>query len=150
MNQGVSLNRYERTRVLAGGDPGVAQAIAAEIEQACDVEVLDAPREELDMVKVRESARNSLFYLGEALMCSCRVRIADTMGFGYLLGSKRNAAYNLALIDAAFSSGEAFERMSKWEQRIEKEARRQREKQAKDRALIERTRVDFSTMDGDA
>ena len=102
------------------------------------------------MVKVRESARNSLFYLGEALMCSCRVRIADTMGFGYVLGSKRNAAYNLALIDAAFSSGEAFERMSKWEQRIEKEARRQREKQAKDRALIERTRVDFSTMDGDA
>lgn len=150
MNQGVSLNRYERTRVLAGGDPGVAQAIAAEIEQACDVEVLDAPREELVMVKVRESARNSLFYLGEALMCSCRVRIADTMGFGYVLGSKRNAAYNLALIDAAFSSGEAFERMSKWEQRIEKEARRQREKQAKDRALIERTRVDFSTMDGDA
>ena len=140
MNQGVSLNRYERTRVLAGGDPGVAQAIAAEIEQACDVEVLDAPREELVMVKVRESARNSLFYLGEALMCSCRVRIADTMGFGYVLGSKRNAAYNLALI----------ERMSKWEQRIEKEARRQREKQAKDRALIERTRVDFSTMDGDA
>ncbi|MEQ3363758.1 phosphonate C-P lyase system protein PhnG [Raoultibacter massiliensis] len=144
------MNRYERTRVLAGGDPGVAQAIAAEIEQACDVEVLDAPREELVMVKVRESARNSLFYLGEALMCSCRVRIADTMGFGYVLGSKRNAAYNLALIDAAFSSGEAFERMSKWEQRIEKEARRQREKQAKDRALIERTRVDFSTMDGDA
>ena len=112
--------------------------------------MLDAPREELVMVKVRESARNSLFYLGEALMCSCRVRIADAMGFGYVLGSKRNAAYNLALIDAAFSSGEEFERMPKWEERIEKEAKRQRDKQAKNRALIERTRVDFSTMDGDA
>lgn len=144
------MNRYERTRVLVGGDPGVAQAIAAEIEETCEVEVLDAPREELVMVKVRESARNSLFYLGEALMCSCRVRIADTMGFGYVLGSKRNAAYNLALIDAAFSSGETFERMPKWEQRIEKEAKRQRDKQVKSRALIERTRVDFSTMDGDA
>lgn len=144
------MNRYERTRVLVGGDPGVAQAIAAEIEKTCEVEVLDTPREELVMVKVRESARNSLFYLGEALMCSCRVRIADTMGFGYVLGSKRNAAYNLALIDAAFSSGETFERMPKWEQRIEKEAKRQRDKQVKSRALIERTRVDFSTMDGDA
>ena len=144
------MNRYERTRVLVGGDPGVAQAIAAEIEEICEVEVLDAPREELVMVKVRESARNSLFYLGEALMCSCRVRIADAMGFGYVLGSKRNAAYNLALIDAAFSSGEEFERMPKWEERIEKEAKRQRDKRAKTRALIERTRVDFSTMDGDA
>ena len=136
--------------MLVGGDPGVAQAIAAEIEEICEVEVLDAPREELVMVKVRESARNSLFYLGEALMCSCRVRIADAMGFGYVLGSKRNAAYNLALIDAAFSSGEEFERMPKWEERIEKEAKRQRDKRAKNRALIERTRVDFSTMDGDA
>ena len=144
------MNRYERTRVLVGGDPGVAQAIAAEIEEICEVEVLDAPREELVMVKVRESARNSLFYLGEALMCSCRVRIADAMGFGYVLGSKRNAAYNLALIDAAFSSGEEFERMPKWEERIEKEAKRQRDKRAKNRALIERTCVDFSTMDGDA
>ena len=144
------MNRYERTRVLVGGDPGVAQAIAAEIEEICEVEVLDAPREELVMVKVRESARNSLFYLGEALMCSCRVRIADAMGFGYVLGSKRNAAYNLALIDAAFSSGEEFERMPKWEERIEKEAKRQRDKRAKNRVLIERTRVDFSTMDGDA
>ena len=144
------MNRYERTRVLVGGDPGVAQAIAAEIEEICEVEVLDAPREELVMVKVRESARNSLFYLGEALMCSCRVRIADAMGFGYVLGSKRNAAYNLALIDAAFSSGEEFERMPKWEERIEKEAKRHRDKRAKNRALIERTRVDFSMMDGDA
>lgn len=144
------MNRYERTRVLVGGDPGVAQSIAAEIEQECTVEVLDAPREELVMVKVRESARNGLFYLGEALMCSCRVRISGTMGFGYILGSKRNAAYNLALIDAAFSSDEPFERREKWEQKIEKEAKRQHEKKMKNQALIERTRVDFSTMDGDA
>ena len=149
----MSLRRYERTRALVDGDPSLAREIVREVEDelgAEALEVLDEPREELVMVQVRETAQGGLFYLGEALMCSCRVRIADTMGFGYVLGSKRNAAYNLALIDAAFSSGEAFERMSKWEQRIEKEARRQREKQAKDRALIERTRVDFSTMDGDA
>lgn len=144
------MNRYQRTQVLVGGDPAVAQEIASDIEQACVVEVLDAPREELVMVKVRESGRNSLFYLGEALMCSCRVRVDGEMGFGYVLGSKRNAAYNLALVDAAYRSERPFERRRKWDQRIAKEAARLRERQLKDQELVDRTRVDFSTMEGDA
>lgn len=144
------MNRYQRTQVLVEGDCAVAQEIASEIEQSCAVEVLDEPREELVMVKVRESGRNSLFYLGEALMCSCRVRIDGEMGFGYVLGSKRNAAYNLAVVDAAYRSNRPFERRPKWDQRIEKEARRLRERQLKDQALIDRTRVDFSVMDGGA
>ncbi|WP_439653127.1 phosphonate C-P lyase system protein PhnG [Raoultibacter phocaeensis] len=134
--------------MLVEGDGALAQEIAAEVEEACEVKVLDAPREELVMVKVRESSRNSLFYLGEALMCSCRVRIGDAMGFGYVLGSKRNAAYNLAVVDAAYRSERPFEGKQRWEQRIEKEARRLYERQLKSQALVERTRVDFSTMDG--
>lgn len=143
------MNRYERTRVLVEGDGALAQEMAAEVEEACEVEVLDTPREELVMVKVRESARNSLFYLGEALMCSCRVRIGDAMGFGYVLGDKRNAAYNLAVVDAAYRSGCPFEGKQRWERLIEKEARRLHERELKNQALVERTRVDFSTMDGD-
>lgn len=143
------MNRYERTRVLTAENSGVAQTIAAEIEWLCDVEVLDAPHEELVMVKVRESARNSLFYLGEALMCSCRVLIGDTMGFGYILGSRRDAAYNLAVIDALFSSGEKPERIHTWEQSILKEALLQQENRERKQLFRERTRVDFSTMDGD-
>ena len=158
--KGVSrLNRYERTRVLVEGSADLAQEIASEIEDVCAVEVLDEPREELVMVKVREGARGSLFYLGEALMCSCRVRIADAqgggeprevVGFGYVMGSRRNAAYNLALIDAAFSAGWKLARKEKWERKIEREAVRLRERAAKEHALTELTRVNFSTMDGDS
>ena len=142
--------KEERTRVLIEGSSSVAQEIAVEIEAAYDVEVLDEPHEELVMVKVRESARNSVFYLGEALICSCRVRLARTMGFGFVLGNKRNAAYNLALIDAAFSCGLEHERKATWEQMIEREAKRLAEKQHKEHALVERTRVEFATMGGDA
>lgn len=136
--------------MLIEGNPSIAQEIAADIEAAYEVEVLDEPHEELVMVKVRESARNSVFYLGEALICSCRVRLAHTMGFGFVLGNKRNAAYNLALIDAAFSSGQDHERAASWEQKIEQEAKRLAEKQRKEQALVDRTRVEFATMGGDA
>jgi alpha-D-ribose 1-methylphosphonate 5-triphosphate synthase subunit PhnG len=140
------LQRYERTRILVEGDPSLAQGIAAEIEAECAVEVVDEPHEELVMVKVRESVRNSLFYLGEALMCSCRVKLGDTMGYGMALGSRRNLAYNLALIDAAFASGAAQEKVPGWEHLIRKEAQRIARRQAKEAARVDKTRVDFSTM----
>ena len=72
------MKRYERTRALVEGDPALARAIVCEVERdgAQDaVAVLDEPHEELVMVQARETAQGSLFFLGEALMTSCRVRV---------------------------------------------------------------------------
>ena len=73
------MKRYERTRALVEGDPALARAIVCEVERdgaQGAVAVLDEPREELVMVQARETAQGSLFFLGEALMTSCRVRVA--------------------------------------------------------------------------
>lgn len=86
------MKRYERTRALVEGDPALARAIVCEVERdgAQDaVAVLDEPREELVMVQARETAQGSLFFLGEALMTSCRVRVGDAVGLGLVLGSDR-------------------------------------------------------------
>ena len=55
------------------------------------------------MVQARETAQGSLFFLGEALMTSCRVRVGDAVGLGLVLGSDRCRAYELAVVDAVFS-----------------------------------------------
>ena len=78
----MSLRRYERTRALVDGDPSLAREIVREVEDelgAEALEVLDEPREELVMVQARETAQGSLFFLGEALMTSCRVRVGDAV-----------------------------------------------------------------------
>jgi len=143
------VKRYERTKILVEGNPAVARKIAAQIEQEHSVEVLDEPHEELVMVKVRESAKNSLFYLGEALMCSCRVCLDDkAVGFGFALGDKREKAYNLALVDAAYSSDQIIPKTT-WDVLIDKESERLRLKQQKEQIKIDRTKVDFSVMDSD-
>ena len=92
------LKRYERTRALVEGDPALARAIVCEVERdgAQDaVAVLDEPREELVMVQARETAQGSLFFLGEALTTSCRVRVGDAVGLGLVLGSDRCRAYGV-------------------------------------------------------
>ena len=138
------MKRYERTRALVEGDPALARAIVCEVERdgaQGAVAVLDEPREELVMVQARETAQGSLFFLGEALMTSCRVRVGDAVGLGLVLGSDRCRAYELAVVDAVFSgaAGDAWASLRAELARVE--ARDQRE--ARRTAA---TKVDFSTM----
>ena len=144
------LKRYERTRALVEGDPTLARAIVREIEGELGAEVpvvLDEPREELVMVRVRETAQGSLFYLGEALATSCRVRVGAAMGLGLVLGSDRCRAYELAVIDAAFSSDAGAER---WDARRADVLARIDAREAAEARRAASTRVDFSTMEVEA
>ncbi|RDB64532.1 phosphonate C-P lyase system protein PhnG [Gordonibacter sp. 28C] len=143
------MKRYERTRALVEGDPTLARTIVRDIEDdlgANAVAVLDEPREELVMVKVRETAHGSLFYLGEALMTSCRVRLGEAVGLGMVLGSDRCRAYELAVVDAAFAgaAGEGF--AARWEERLGRELERIEAREAEDARRNAATKVDFSTM----
>ncbi|MDO4443158.1 MAG: phosphonate C-P lyase system protein PhnG [Slackia sp.] len=141
------MRRRERTRILVKGDRGLAHRIAAEVEAAAHVDVIDAPREELVMVKVRESARRSLFYLGEALMTTCRVEVAGATGKGMVLGSDRDRAYELAVIDAAYAAPAGSFATQAFDELLCDEARRIDEAAAERRAVIATTKVDFSTME---
>ncbi len=148
------MKRYERTRVLLEGDPDVLREIVHEVEQgegAENVVVLDEPREELVMLQTRETAQGTLFFLGEALMTSCRVSIGDTVGYGFVLGSDRCRAYELAVVDAAFALDGRDEARARWEARLVREQGAISARKAAEAARIAATKVDFSTMvDGSA
>lgn len=140
------LKRYERTRALVDGDPSLAREIVREVEGELGAEALeelDAPREELVMVQVRETAQGGLFYLGEALMTSCRVRVGSSVGLGLVLGGDRCRAYELAVVDAAFADAERAER---WDGRLRQELARIEAREAAEARRIATTKVDFSTM----
>ena len=112
--------------------------------------VLDEPREELVMVQVRETAQGTLFYLGEALATSCRVRVGDAVGLGLVLGSDRCRAYELAVIDAAFSGEAGAPRAARWDAQLADELARVEAREAAEARRTASTRVDFSTMEVEA
>jgi len=140
------LQRYERTRVLIEGDSRLARDIATQIERNYQIEVLDEPHDELVMIKVRESALNSLFYLGETLVSSCRVRLDDTIGHGVVMGTNHALAYDLALVDVVFSTEKEKDFAALWEERMRDEEKRVSLRRAEAARRIEKSRVDFSTM----
>lgn len=141
------MKRKERTQVLVEGDRDLLDGIAREVERAHDVEVVREPVEELVMLKMRESARRSQFYLGEALMTSCVVRIGEAYGYGMVLGEDRKKAFDLAIVDAAYALDDLADDRRAYDERIAEEQERiAAQKRLRNEAVL-RTQVDFSTME---
>lgn len=141
------MKRKERTQVLIEGDRDLLGSIAREVEQVHDVEVVREPVEELVMLKMRESARRSQFYLGEALMTSCVVRIGEAYGYGMVLGEDRKKAFDLAIVDAAYALDDLADDRRAYDERIAEEQERiAAQKRLRNEAVL-RTQVDFSTME---
>ena len=100
------IRRRRRTRILAESSPALASELAELVRREREVQVVDRPHQGLVMCQMRETARNSRFYLGEALMCECRVRVGGSEGTGAVLGSDTRLAEDMAVLDAVLSEAE--------------------------------------------
>lgn len=141
------MERKTRTRILVEGDRDVLDQLAREVEQKHDVALVKEPTEELVMLRVRESAQRSQFYLGEALMTSCVVRIGSTYGYGMVMGEDHDKAFDLAVVDAAYTFDPAACEEAGWNALLaQSDERLQAKKRMRNEVLL-KTQVDFSTME---
>ena len=69
------LTRRERTEVLVESGPALALELASLVEANVPAEDIVPAHQGLVMCQVRETARNSRFYLSEVLVTESRVRI---------------------------------------------------------------------------
>jgi len=107
--------------------------------------VVEEPRGGLVMLKLRETAKNSLFYMGELLVTEAKVQIEGRMGLGIIAGDDPEAARDLAVIDAACNAG--VPETGEWEGLLLAEEERIAVREAQESARIARTTVDFESMD---
>jgi alpha-D-ribose 1-methylphosphonate 5-triphosphate synthase subunit PhnG len=140
------MSRLRRTHILVDGSPDLSTMLCECILQQRSVVTLVAPRETLVVIKVRESAQGSLFYLGEALATECRVLIDEVVGVGLLIGSERRRAFELAVIDAAMSMPAPLPDEPDWTALLQAEEARLAKALDAGRERIEQTRVEFSSM----
>lgn len=142
------MSRRARTEVLVESPAALAHDLARAIEAELPVRVVVPPRQGLVMNQVRETARNSRFYLGEALMSECRVRIGDVEGLGAVLGSDDELARSLAVIDAAYALEPAPTVIDEVERRIEAAGNQLERERAREVGHIMGSRVSFDEMGG--
>ena len=138
------MNRRKRTEILIKGNPNIAEKLALEIEKKYSVNVIQEPEYCLVMVKMRETAQKSLFYLGEVLATETKVQIQEKIGIGLVTDNKPELSYWLAVIDAAYSA-KLIETQT-WKEILQQEDLKINEELLRKQSKILMTKVNFDTM----
>ncbi|WP_413375522.1 phosphonate C-P lyase system protein PhnG [Alkalihalobacillus sp. 1P02AB] len=141
------MKRRRRTKILIEGEPILAKEMAKEITDKYKWQQVVEPRIGLTMVKVRETAQNSLFYLGEVLMSEAKVEVQGAIGIGLAMGDVQDFAQHLAIIDAAYVL--ELEETKGWNDKLLLEEKKIERDRAKEQHQLFQTKVNFETMDID-
>jgi alpha-D-ribose 1-methylphosphonate 5-triphosphate synthase subunit PhnG len=139
------INRSRRTKILIEGSGELRSELAGIVASRREIAAVEDPRGALVMVKARESAKNTLYFMGELLVTEAKVRIEGRIGIGIIAGDKPDAARELAILDAAYAAG--LEETSGWEALLVEEEAKILRGEEREAARIARTRVAFESMD---
>jgi alpha-D-ribose 1-methylphosphonate 5-triphosphate synthase subunit PhnG len=139
------MDKKRLTRILARADRRDIAALSAYIQKTCRPVVVKEPSKTLAMIKMREPVKQSLFYLGEVIVCEASVEIDGIKGMAALMGDDAEKALNMAIIDAAVNKGSfaGADRLLE----LEKE---QDSMMMRENALHLKTMVNFESMDQEA
>lgn len=139
------MKRRQRTEILIQGDGQLAQQFAESIMDTYECREILAPQYGLTMIKMRETAKNSLFYIGEVLITEAKVEINNRIGIGIVVGMKDELAKHLAIIDAAYKAD--LPEKTTWEVQLIKAEKQITKELAKKQAELFETKVSFETME---
>ncbi|MDQ0206973.1 phosphonate C-P lyase system protein PhnG [Alkalicoccobacillus murimartini] len=139
------MKRHMRTKILVESGPALAAQLADEVIAGYSVVEMVAPRQGLTMVKMRETAKKSLFFIGEALITEAMVEIDGHVGMGMIVGMDEERARHLAIIDAAYQA--ELPETKQWTNWLLAAQDELNAKQAKEHAQLMKTKVSFDTMD---
>jgi alpha-D-ribose 1-methylphosphonate 5-triphosphate synthase subunit PhnG len=139
------MEKKRLTKILANADREAVAAFSADILKTHRPMIIKEPCKTLAMIKMREPVRQSLFYIGEVIVCEATVEIDGTRGVAVLMGDDAEKTLNMAIIDAAVNLS-VFEQ---WDALLSLE-QEQEERVQRENAMHLKTMVNFSSMDTEA
>ena len=139
------MKRRRRTEILIEGNERLAQELAEMITQGYRCREILAPQYGMTMIKMRESAKNSLFYIGEVLITEAKVEIDGRIGIGIVAGMKEELARNMAIIDAAYKA--ELPETAGWQQPLLEMEQEIMLARNREQAELFETKVNFETME---
>ena len=139
------MKKRRLTRILAKADKQIVAAMSASIQEKHRPVIVKEPGKTLTMIKMREPVRQSLFYIGEVIVCEAMVEIDGVKGVAVTMGDDTTKVLDMAIIDAAINKG-IFTGMDIL-LTLEKE---QDDKVMRENAMHLKTMVNFESMDQEA
>ncbi|CAM4233505.1 phosphonate C-P lyase system protein PhnG [Paenibacillus alkaliterrae] len=139
------MQRKRRTEILINGSREIPARLAQQIAGRYEVNTIEEPNNGLVMIKARETAKKSLFYLGEVFVTECKVQIGGAIGLGIVKGHEPELAYQLAVIDAAYQAG--LDETGHWQEVLTAKEHEIDQRRKARQSKILQTKVIFETMD---
>lgn len=137
------MSKRKLSAVLAEASKEELAAIADQIKQDSKVKILKEPQKTLVMVKVRESVKNSLFYLGEILATECMVTVDGIKGASVIAGDDFEKATAAAVIDGFLNGKKDKEAVLK---QIDELGQKQQSARREMNSQIRKSKVNFNVM----
>ncbi|MDD2971444.1 MAG: phosphonate C-P lyase system protein PhnG [Lachnospiraceae bacterium] len=128
-------------KILSKAETEKVAEFAGSIKNSCHIVIVKEPEKSLSMVKMREPVKESLFYIGEVIICEAIVEVDGVKGVAVSMEDNFEKVLNMAIIDAACNKG-IFDQYAALEQ-LEKEQLCETEKE---NAMFMKTKVDFHSM----
>ena len=139
------MDKKRLTKILAKADRRDVAALSADIQKTYRPIIVKEPGKTLAMIRMRDPAKQSLFYIGEVIVCESAVEIDGVRGLAVLMGDDAEKTLDMAIIDAAVNKG-VFAGMDAL-LAIEKQ---QNDLVMRENALHLKTMVNFESMDQEA
>ena len=141
----VGMDKKRFSKILAKADRQDVAALSTSIRETYRPVVIKEPGKTLTMIKMREPVKQSLFYIGEVIVCEAAVELDGVRGIAVLMGDDTVKALDMAIIDAAINKG-VFTGMDTL-LALEKE---QLGRVMRENAMHLKTMVNFESMDQEA
>ena len=142
------MTKKEVSAVLARASRAEVEAAAEKIKENHEISIVKQPQKTLVMVKVRESVKQSLFYLGEVLASECMVTVDGEKGSSVMAGDDFDKVMAAAVIDGLLNikSEEVQEEQETVKKQIEELKRAQERERAKLNKALLKSKVNFNVM----
>jgi alpha-D-ribose 1-methylphosphonate 5-triphosphate synthase subunit PhnG len=141
----MTLDKKRLTKILSRADRREVAAMSIDVQKKHRPVIVKEPAKTLAMIKMREPVKQSLFYIGEVIVCEAMVEIDGVLGIAVLMGDDAEKTLDMAIIDAAFNKG-AFTATHTL-LKLEKE---QNDRVMRENAMHLKTMVNFESMDQEA
>ena len=139
------MDKKRLSKILARADRRDVAVLAAEVRKKYQPVIVKGPGKTLAMIKMREPVKQSLFYLGEVIVCEVVVEIDGIKGMSVIMGDDAEKALDIAIIDAAVNKGV----FADTDVLVEFEEK-QNDEMMRENALHLKTMVNFESMDQEA
>lgn len=136
------MDKKRLFRILAKADSPAVAGMSEKIKKLCRIVVVKEPNKTLAMIKMREPVKESLFYIGEVMVCEAIVELEGTKGIAVAMGDDFDKTLDMAIIDAACNKGIFSDELLLLA--LEKA---QLEHEQRENAMHLKTMVSFNSMD---